>query len=176
MAQQLIQLVIVPGEGGLPGAALPEGEQVPVPGRLAETVRMDQDTFLPLLGAAHGRQVPLFQPPQLPDLEETVLPDGGAVHAALPGQMPDAAGLQILRKNAHGVIALGGDPAPGTGNQLHIRGLPQPELGKIGGRIGAQRKRHGKNLQTGAVSRNRTAPQIFYPGRCTVPGPAWPWG
>ena len=83
MAQQLIELVVVPGEGRLPGTALPEGKEVPFPALLPEAVGVYQDALLSLLCAAHRHQVPPAQTAEFPDGHPAILPHRHAVHAAL---------------------------------------------------------------------------------------------
>ncbi len=43
------------------------------------------DSLRTVLGSAHRHQIPLFQPPELPDSDGSILIDGHAVHSALFG-------------------------------------------------------------------------------------------
>ena len=145
VAQQLIELVVVPGKGRLPGPTLAEGKDVPAAVlALAEAVGVDQNALLPLLRAAHGHQFSLFQAAELPHVDPRPGPHRHAVHAALLCQMPLGADLEVLRENAHGVIALRGHPVGRGGHQTHLRRRQEDGVGEVGGRVGTQLEGHRK--------------------------------
>ena len=100
VAQQLVELIVVPGKSGLPGAALAEGEHIPVPSLFVEAGGMKQNAVLPLLCPAHGHQVALPQVSELPHHDAAAFQDRHAVHAALLGQQPPALHLEIFREDA----------------------------------------------------------------------------
>ena len=59
MAQQFVEFVIVPGKGGLPGPALPEGKSLSRGPGFPEPVRVDQNPVPAVLRPAHRHQIPL---------------------------------------------------------------------------------------------------------------------
>ena len=140
MAQKLVKLVVVPGKRRLPGAALAEGKGLPHGGGLVEPVRVHQDALLPVLRPAHGHQVAPAQAAELPHGDAALLPHGHAVHAALFGQVPLAADVEVLREDAHGVIALRGNAVSRCGQEHRLRRAG--EAGKVRRRVGTKGKGH----------------------------------
>ncbi len=142
VAQQFIELVIVPGKGGLPGAALPEGKHISGNPALPEAVRVDEDPLLSLFCAADGHQLSLPQAAEFPDVDAAPIPHGHAVHPALPGQMPLPCDFEVFRKDAHGVEILRRHAVPGRRAKDGVRCVFQCGCGKDRRKIGAQLKRH----------------------------------
>ena len=151
VAQQVVQLVVIPGEGAFAGVALPEGEGLAAAFFLAEAVRVEVDALLAALRSAANHRVALLQVAEFHHGHAPVLYHGYAVHAAFLRQHPFPAELEILRKNAHGVIALRGDPVAGGGYEAGVRRGGKAGFGKIRRGIGFQYERHNDapNLSDG---------------------------
>ena len=105
-----------------------------------EPVRVHQDALLPPLRPAHGDQVAPAQAAEFPHNDAAMFPHGHAVHAALLGQVPRAANVEVLREDAHGVVALRGH-AVGRCRQKH-RLRRAGQAGEVRRRIGTQGKGH----------------------------------
>ena len=145
--QKLVDGVVVHGIGGLPGPALPEGEGLAAPAALLfKASGVDVDALPAVLGTAHRHHVAPLQAAKLHDGHRTRPAHSHAVHAALLGQHPAAVQAEILGKQGGGVVPRRGHAIPLHGDQPDLRGVLQPQRGKIRGAIGGQRKAHGNLL------------------------------
>ena len=131
VAQQVIQLVIIAGEGRLTRAVLAEGKRLLFLLLLAEAVRVHIDAVLGILGPAGEHQIALAQQAELADDNAAVFIHGNAVHAAFLCKEPLAVHLEILGENAHGVVMLRRNAVKRGGHADGIRRVPEALLGKI---------------------------------------------
>ena len=98
MAEELIQLVIINGVGGLPAAPRAERKGLLGPLLVCEAVGVDVDALRAILGAAHRHQVARLHVAELHDLDSAVPGHRHAVHAAVLRQHPLAIQMIILWK------------------------------------------------------------------------------
>ena len=131
VAQQVIQLVIIAGEGRLTRAVLAEGKRLLFLLLLAEAVRVHIDAVCSILGPAGEHQIALAQQAELADDNAAVFIHGNAVHAAFLCKEPLAVHLEILGENAHGVVMLRRNAVKRGGHADGIRRVPEALLGKI---------------------------------------------
>ena len=140
--EEVVDFIIVLGEGSLPGPVLPEGEHIPLGSGLPEAVGVDVNAVLAVLRPAGEYQLPGLQEAELLDVNDAVLVDRDAVHPALLGHNPLAVHLEILGENAHGMVVHGGHTVLGAGLQNRVGGVAELLLIKIRGREGSQGKAH----------------------------------
>ena len=131
VAQQVIQLVIIAGEGRLTRAVLAEGKRLLFLLLLAEAVRVHIDAVCSILGPAGEHQIALAQQAELADDNAAVFIHGNAVHAAFLCKEPLAVHLEILGENAHGVVMLRRNAVKRGGHADGIRRVLEALLGKI---------------------------------------------
>ena len=124
IAQQIVNFVVIAGEGRFTGTILAEGERLLLGRFLAEAVCMDINALGAILRPTDDDKVALLQQTELAHDDPPALIDRDAVHAALLGQTPGALQLEILREDAHGVVALRGDAVHGRRKAARLgRGL-----------------------------------------------------
>ena len=135
VAEKLVELVIVDGVGGLPAAAGAEGEGLLVARLVGKTVGVDVDALGAVLRAAHHHRVPRLDVAELHNLNPPAPGHRHAVHAAVLRQHPPAVQMVVFRKQGGGVVSVGHDAVLLRRNQLYVRGLIQPQGGKIRGQV-----------------------------------------
>ena len=116
VAQKLVELVVVAGEGRLATSAETEGEVVvasgvgrPVLGcgQAAEALGVHEDALLTVLGAPAGDQVAGADVAEFTHEHRAVFHHGHAVHAGVPSEHPFPVDFQVLGIDGHGVVVLG---------------------------------------------------------------------
>ena len=148
MPEQLINGVVIHRVGRLTGAALAEGKGLPLPAAHGlEAGGMDVNALGAVLGAAHHHRLSGFQVAELHRSHLPLPQDRHAVHTALLRQEPLAVDLEILGKNAGGVIALRGHPIPGSRVPPRVRAGLKPGQAELGRVILWQGKGHCDNLR-----------------------------
>ena len=142
MPQHVIQLVIILGKRGFPGAVLTKRKHVAFVLPLAKAVRMHPNALACVLGSAAKNQIALFEMPEFHHLHRAVFPDRHTVHAAFGGKTPLPGNFEVFGKDAHGVIAFRRNKVRRTGNHPCVRRRAESLFGKIGGVIGTKRECH----------------------------------
>ncbi len=140
VGEQIVQLVVIEGEGRFPGQAGAKGELLLVIAAEGEGPVVDVDPLLAILAAPAGHHVAGAQVAKLGDLQLIRLGlDDDAVHARIHRQQPTPLfDLKVLRIDAGGVIALRGDAVGRGGDERHRRRAGQRRLPEIGWNVGGQ--------------------------------------
>ena len=145
IAQQIHQLVVVAGIGGLAAAALTEHELVVQRvGRLLKAVTVHIDALFALFGAAEDYPVAAAQVAVFHHRQPSVRAhDHAGVHAALLGQHPAAVDFEVFGIHGGAVVIFGRHAVLFDGGALHVRRVDELGPGKIGMMIARQFRRQG---------------------------------
>ena len=145
VAQQLHQIVIVLGVGGLAAAAGAEDEAILQPLALfLEAGAVHEDAVLGVLAAAQDHPVALFKVARLHHVQPSFgTPDHAGVHTALRRQGPHAVQLVVFGVHGGAVVALGGHAVCLTESPGDVGGVYKALLGEIGSMVGGKLKCHG---------------------------------